>query len=165
MIRAARGEDAASICVIYNWYVANTTITFEEQPVTEAEMQRRIASANEHRPWFVLEEAGRIQGYAYASEWKPRTAYRYTVETTVYLDQQRQKNGMGTLLYQHLIAALEKTPVQALIAGIALPNAASIALHEKVGFKKVGHFSRVGWKFAQWVDVGYWQLRLDSKCG
>lgn len=163
MIRPGKPDDAAQICTIYNWYVLNTTVTFEEVEVSVAEMQGRIAKASELRPWYVCEEDGNLLGYAYAGEWKSRCSYRHTVETTVYLDHALQKKGLGTNLYQQLISALEMTPVHALIAGIALPNPASVALHEKMGFRKVGHFAEVGWKFEQWVDVGYWQLSLPPR--
>ncbi len=101
-----------------------------------------------------------MYGYAYASEWKSRCAYRYSVETTVYLHPDARGKGIGTLLYQELIRKLSKLELHAAIGGIALPNDASVALHEKIGFKKAAHFKQVGYKFNKWVDVGYWELIL-----
>ena len=162
MIRHATAADAAQICDIYNWYIENTWITFEEILLAPEQMAARIAAAGPHRPWLVFESEGRIQGYAYAGEWKSRTAYRYTVETTIYLDRNCQRGGLGRQLYIRLIEVLRQTPVHSLIAGIALPNTASVGLHEAMGFTKVAHFPEVGFKFRQWIDVGYWQLTLDN---
>ncbi|MFM1896532.1 MAG: Phosphinothricin N-acetyltransferase [Pseudomonadota bacterium] len=162
MIRHANSSDAAQICAIYNWYIENTFITFEEVPLSTEQMAARIAAAGSLRPWLVFESAGRIQGYAYAGEWKSRAAYRYAVETTIYLDKDCHRGGLGRQLYISLIERLRETPVHALIAGIALPNTASVGLHEAMGFAKVAHFREVGFKFNQWIDVGYWQLNLES---
>lgn len=161
-IRDATAADAAGICEIYNWYVVNTIITFEEQPVSVAEMQRRIAGAGPLRPWVVLERAGRLLGYAYAGEWKARSAYRYAAETTVYVDQTCRGEGIGSRLYVELLCRVRETPLHTLMAGIALPNPHSVALHEKMGFVKVAHFRQTGWKFGQWIDVGYWELVLEN---
>jgi phosphinothricin acetyltransferase len=113
-------------------------------------------------PWIVAERAGKVLGYAYASKWKGRCAYRFSVESTVYLDVAQTGQGIGAQLYQALIAAIRASSMHAVIGGIALPNAASIALHERLGFKKVGHFEQVGYKQGRWVDVGYWQLLLTA---
>ena len=105
-----------------------------------------------------MEDEGQVVGYAYASRWKSRCAYRYSVETTVYLSSAATGKGFGSLLYEHLIAELRQRSIHSLIGGIALPNNASVSLHEKLGFEKVAHFKEVGWKFNQWIDVGYWEL-------
>lgn len=160
MIRRANLKDAPVLAEIYNWYIANSCCTFEEEQLADEEMQARIASAEEDRPWLVLEEDGVVLGYAYASLWKTRAAYNRSREVTVYLHQEATGNGRGRLLYQHLIDELRNKPIQCLIAGIALPNASSVALHENLGFTKVGEFSEVGYKFGEFVDVGYWQLIL-----
>ncbi|MEX2132157.1 MAG: arsinothricin resistance N-acetyltransferase ArsN1 family B [Pseudohongiellaceae bacterium] len=162
-IRQVMSQDAQQICSIYNWYIENTTITFEESAVTEEQMQQRIQGASSQRPWLVLQDRDRILGYAYASEWKSRCSYRYSVETTVYIDKDCRGKGIGPMLYEKLILALRETGIHALIAGIALPNDHSVALHEKLGFEKVAQFRQVGWKFNQWIDVGYWQLTLDDQ--
>ena len=161
MIRPATTADAATIAAIYNHYVLTTCVTFEEEAVPTAEMAQRIADTRAATlPWLVWEEAGKILGYAYASKWKSRCAYRYSVESTVYLDQAATGRGLGTQLYTALIAELRAQKFHGVIGGVALPNAASTALHEKFGFEKVAQFKEVGWKFEHWIDVGYWELIL-----
>ena len=158
MIRKIQAEDAAQICEIYNYYILNTIITFEESTVSTAEMRSRIIQTIQKHPWFVYEQNNQIVGYAYASEWKSRCAYKHSVETTVYLRNDAKGNGLGTLLYQELIDQLRNKNIHAAIGGIALPNDASVALHEKLGFVKIGQFREVGYKFDNWIDVGYWEL-------
>jgi len=158
MIRLAAITDAASIASIYNHYVLNTVVTFEEEAVSATEMAERLAeTATAGLPWLVIEQTGSVVGYAYASKWKGRCAYRFTVEATVYLAPDAGGQGHGTKLYEALFAELKKKSVLVVIGGIALPNQASIALHEKFGLQKVAHFKEVGFKFKKWVDVGYWQ--------
>jgi L-amino acid N-acyltransferase YncA len=161
MIRPATTADAAAICTIYNHYVLETTITFEEAAVTPAEMGNRIReTADSSLPWLVWEELSSIQGFAYASKWKGRCAYRHSAEVTVYLDPKSTSRGVGSRIYQALLTDLRQRSFHAVIGGIALPNEASIALHERLGFRKVAHFEQVGWKFGRWIDVAYWQLLL-----
>jgi L-amino acid N-acyltransferase YncA len=161
MLRTATPADAAAIAAIYNHYVLHTIVTFEEEAVTAKEIAARIREVlDAGRPWFVWEENGRVLGYSYASGWKSRCSFRFSLETTVYLDQHATGRGLGTKLYTALIDALRATKTHALIGGISIPNPASIALHEKLGFQKIGHFKEVGWKFNQWIDVGYWELVL-----
>jgi phosphinothricin acetyltransferase len=140
--------------------VRETVVTFEEAAVAEHDMAQRIAEVAGRLPWFVWEQGGAIQGYAYAAAWKARSAYRHSVESTVYLSPSATGRGIGTQLYQALIADLRGRNAHCVVGGIALPNPASIALHEKLGFRRIGQFSEIGWKFGQWVDVGYWQLVL-----
>ena len=111
-------------------------------------------------PWFVWEENGRVLGYAYAGKWKSRCAYRYSVESSIYLAKEATGRGLGTKLYVALIDALHTKGIHSIIGGIALPNPASIGISEKLGFQKIGHFKEVGWKFEQWIDVGYWEMIL-----
>jgi phosphinothricin acetyltransferase len=158
MIRNIRPEDAAQICEIYNYYIENSIVTFEETPVTSEEMKSRIIKNTSKHPWIVYKKGDNILGYAYASDWKSRCAYKHSVETTVYLRQEAQGNGIGTILYKELIKLLKDKNLHAAIGGIALPNEASIALHEKLGFEKIGQFREVGYKFNNWIDVGYWEL-------
>ena len=160
MIRPATKADAQAICNIYNPYVSDTIITFEEEIVSVEEMTQRIHEMISSLPWLVIEDEGQVVGYAYASRWKSRCAYRFSVETTVYLSSAATGKGFGSLLYEHLIADLRQRSIHSLIGGIALPNPASVSLHEKFGFEKVAHFKEVGWKFNQWIDVGYWELIL-----
>jgi len=160
-IRPASAADAARIAAIYNRYVAQTTISFEEQPVSEAEMAVRIRDvADAGLPWLVALHQGELAGYAYATKWRARPAYRFSVESTVYLDDSACGRGWGALLYRQLIGQLRAGGIRTVIAGIAQPNARSVGLHERLGFRKVAHFSDVGYKFGGWVDVGYWQLSL-----
>ena len=162
MIRPALPDDAPQICGIYNHYVEETVITFEEQIVSGAEMSRRIVDTTTTFPWLVTEIDGSIVGYAYATAWKSRSAYRFAVETAIYLKPDLTGRGIGHELYAALIAELRQRRLHTVIGGIALPNDASIALHEKLGFRKIGIFPEVGWKLSAWVDVGYWELVLNS---
>ena len=158
MIRDILTQDAPQICKIYNYYVLNTIITFEEEPVAEEEMRSRIESITTKLPWIVFEKDDNILGYAYASEWKSRCAYKHSLETTVYLKKGEGGNGIGSMLYSELLDRLKVQNFHAAIGGISLPNEASIALHEKFGFEKIGQFREVGYKFNKWIDVGYWEL-------
>jgi L-amino acid N-acyltransferase YncA len=160
MIRACTAADAAALCAIYNHYVLETVITFEETPVATTEMAQRIADVTARFPWLVAEEGGTVVGYAYATPWKARSAYRFSVESTVYVAPGQMGRGVGTALYRELSDALRTLGVHCVVGGIALPNAASIALHEKLGFRKIGQFVEIGRKFDRWVDVGYWELIL-----
>ena len=170
MIRPVRQSDAAQIAAIYNHYVATSTISFEEDAVSEAEMVRRIRDVSAVYPWYVEVDGAddgdadhqRVLGYAYATAWKARSAYRFSVESTVYLDPACRARGVGRRLYAALLAELRERGVHLVLAGIALPNPASIALHERCGFVKVAHLEQVGRKFDTWVDVGYWQLLLSG---
>jgi phosphinothricin acetyltransferase len=141
--------------------VVNTIITFEEESVPVGEMAGRIADVQAAGlPWIVWEEGRRVLGYAYASKWKSRCAYRYAVESSIYLDKDATGKGLGTKLYVALIDALRAKKIHCIIGGIALPNSASVGISEKLGFQKIGQFKEVGWKFDQWIDVGYWELIL-----
>ncbi len=160
-IRDATGEDAAAIAAIYNPYILDSTISFEEQAVTSEDMATRIAGVQDGGlPWLVLERDGVIAGYAYATKWRVRHAYRFSVETSVYLARGQGGRGGGTTLYETLLERLRAAGCHLAIGGIAQPNPASVALHEKLGYKKVAHFSEVGFKFDRWIDVGYWELKL-----
>ncbi|CAN5386965.1 GNAT family N-acetyltransferase [soil metagenome] len=157
MIRRISTADIPSICKIYNYYINNSIATFEEVEVGVEEMQKRVEQVSTNYPWIVYEEEGAVIGYAYANQWKTRSAYRYSAEATVYLDHLYAGKGVGSKLYGHLISELNKSKIHSLIGGISLPNEASIALHEKFGFRKCAHFSEVGRKFDRWIDVGYWE--------
>ena len=163
MIRAATPDDADEIARIYNYYIEETAVTFEEVPIDGAEIVSRMGDGDLRYPWFVSEDEGKITGYAYAGIWKGRCSYRHSVESTVYLDPAAVGGGLGTALYRRLIDELETNGVHVVIGGVTLPNAASAALHEKLGFEKVGQFTEVGRKFERWLDVGYWQLLLPRK--
>jgi L-amino acid N-acyltransferase YncA len=161
VIRAATAADAEAIARIYNHFIRATVVTFEEEPVTASDMAGRIAEVTAASlPWLVAEQDGSVVGYARATKWKGRSAYRFSVETTIYLDPQHVGTGIGTNLYRLLLAQLQELGIHIVIGGVALPNTASVALHEKLGFRKVAHFSEVGFKFGKWIDVAYWQLSL-----
>jgi phosphinothricin acetyltransferase len=163
-LRGATPEDGAAVAAIYNYYIRETVVTFETEPVEDSVMTGRIAEAlADGLPYLVAMHDGKVAGFAYASKWKGRCAYRYSVESTVYLDPGCTGGGIGTQLYRALIDEIRALNMHAVIGGISLPNDASVALHEKLGFKKVGQFSEVGFKFDRWVDVGYWQLTLQGK--
>lgn len=162
-IRDASVDDAESIASIYNHFVLTTSISFEEAEVPVMEMAGRIADLQASGlPWLVTKVDGVVAGYAYATKWRVRHAYRFSVETSVYLAPDQAGKGIGTALYEALLTRLRDGGYHLAIGGIALPNAASVALHEKLGFEKVAQFREVGFKFGQWTDVGYWQLALST---
>lgn len=161
MIRTASPDDAGQIASIYNHYIEHTVVTFEEEPLESEDMRKRIEPGLASYPWLVAERDGQVAGYAYATRWKPRSAYRNTVETSVYISPGHFRQGLGEALYRDLLGRLREQGFHCALGGIALPNEASVSLHEKLGFRKVGELEQVGWKFGRWVNVGYWQLRLD----
>jgi L-amino acid N-acyltransferase YncA len=161
IVRSASATDAEAIARIYDYYVQNTVITFEEKSVSAQAMATRVAEVQGlSLPWLVAEVENALVGYAYASKWKVRSAYRYSVETTIYLEHGCEGRGIGTILYSGLLSILRKTGIHVAIGGAALPNAASAALHEKLGFENVATFRQVGFKHGKWVDVAYWQVVL-----
>jgi L-amino acid N-acyltransferase YncA len=160
-IRNAEPKDAAQIADIYNHYISNTIVTFELDRVSPEEIVRRVLEIKRAYPYLVLEDGtGTVAGYAYASRFREREAYRYTAEVTIYLDQNRTGGGLGGPLFAELLERLRKTEAMALIGAIALPNEPSVRLHEKFGFQKVAHLEKVGCKFGKWIDVGYWELLI-----
>jgi len=159
--RPARPEDAGQLAEIYNHYVLTSTITFEEEPVSASEMAARIRGIQSlSYPWLVATAANDLLGYAYAGKWKARAAYRHASEITVYVRAGQERSGVGSALYHQLLPALKACGVHAAIGGVALPNDASVRLHEKFGFEKCAHFPEVGFKFNRWIDVAYWQRLL-----
>ena len=163
VIRGATIGDGDQIAAIYNHYITDTLVTFEEAVVTGDEMSRRIGEVQaDALPWLVAEDNGGVIGYAYASRWKERIGYRFSVETTVYLGAGEGRRGVGSKLYAELFSILKTLRIHAVIGGIALPNDASVALHEKFGMKKVASFSEVGKNFGRWVDVEYWEFLFSD---
>ena len=159
-IRTATADDAAGIAAIYNYYVSHTIVTFEETPIADAEMAQRIARIGAEYPWLVFERGGAVVAYAYAARFHARSAYRFTAETAIYAAHGARGSGIGTQLYRQLLDRLRERGLHCALGGIALPNEASVRLHEKCGFVKVTHYREVGWKLDRWIDVGYWQLLL-----
>ncbi len=159
-LRAATEADAAAICAIYNPYVHDSVITFEQAPVAVSEMAQRIRDTTAHYPWRVAEVDGKVVAYAYATRWRTRAAYDQSLESTIYVEQNHTGRGIAKPLYLELLHELKTQGVHAVVGCIALPNDASVALHERCGFVKVAHFPQVGRKFGRWVDVGFWQITL-----
>ena len=166
MIRAATIEDLPALTDIYNHYVIHTAITFDLHPLT---VEQRRAWFDDHRPsgrhrlLVAADDGGRCLGYATSSRWRPQAAYETTVETSVYCQPQAVGKGCGTLLYSALFDALAGEDIQTIVAGVSLPNAASIALHQRFGFQPVGVFHAVGRKFGAYWDVAWFErpLRLE----
>lgn len=160
MIRPVRSEDAGAIAGIYNHYIEDSVITFEEDPVSPAEMEGRIRNISSRFPYLVWEEEGNIAGYAYAGLWHERSAYRFTVTDSIYLKEEYQGKGIGDKLFSSLLDGLRAQGFHSVLALITLPNEASTGLHKKYGFQDIGCFKESGWKFGRWLDVGFWQLLL-----
>jgi L-amino acid N-acyltransferase YncA len=159
-IRRAAIDDAAAIIDIYNWYVDNTTITFETEAVTVEAMRNRIGEKLSTHDWLVGEENDAIVGYAYYGSFRPRAAYRHTVESTIYLSQEVKGKGYGRLLYARLLESALSHGFREVIGVIALPNPESVRLHERMGFLKVGILQNIGFKFGTYIDVGMWQKSI-----
>lgn len=160
-IRDANEADAARIAEIYGHYVQNTTVTFEIVPPTTEEIARRIRDVQEKHVWLLAEEKGTVLGYAYAASFKERAAYRFSAEITVYVDIHHSGKGIGSALLEELLERLRHLGFVHAIGVIALPNPGSVRLHEKFGFKKAAHFSGLGYKLGNWIDVGYWQKQIQ----
>lgn len=159
-VRPATAADAAACVEIYRPYVLDTVITFETDVPTVEEMADRIVDAGVMHEWLVLEVDGEITGYAYAHQFNSRAAYLWSVETSVYVAQDRRRSGGGRMLYAELLRRLTERGFRRAFAGIAQPNEASNALHRAFGFRRAGHYRRVGWKLGAWHDVQWWQLDL-----
>lgn len=159
-IRIARGEDAREIQAIYAPYVRDTAVSFELEPPDAAEIARRIAATLPAFPWLAWEEGGRVAGYAYASRHRERLAYQWSVDVSAYVHRDFHRRGIGAALYRELLAILRRQGFLNAYGGITLPNAASVALHESVGFQPLCVYRGVGFKMGAWHDVGWWHLRL-----
>ena len=160
-IRIATAADAAAIAAIYSPYVTDSAVSFETEPPGPAEMSRRIATGGALYPWFAaLDAAGRIVGFAYGCAFRARPAYRFAVETSVYLAPAAQGRGIGRALYERLLPLLETQGFTQAIAAISLPNPTSVALHERLGFAPAGTYRDVGFKHGTWLSVGLWQRPL-----
>jgi phosphinothricin acetyltransferase len=159
-IRLAHNGDADAIASIYRPVVEHTAISFETIPPDRAEISRRLADTMIEYPWLVCERDGHVAGYAYATKHRVRAAYQWSVDTSVYIGDAHKRSGVGRGLYQSLFAILTAQGFFNAFAGIALPNPASVGLHEAMGFERVGVYRSVGFKLGEWRDVGWWQLRL-----
>jgi L-amino acid N-acyltransferase YncA len=163
LIRAATEHDAPACAALYAPYVTDTAVSFETEPPDAAEMARRIAGAH---AWFVLEDHGHLAGYAYANPFAARAAYRWSCETSIYLEQGRRRTGAGRALYEALFHRLRERGLCRAFAGMTLPNEASAGLHRALGFEPAGVYRRVGWKHGAWHDVAWVQkdLRATEGC-
>ena len=161
-IRVATRDDAEAMADLYRPIVLDSFISFEAVPPTAAEMAARISQTLASHPWLVAEVDGRFAGYAYGSAHRARAAYRWSCDVSCYVSPDAQRRGVGKALYTRLIEILKLQGFHAAHAGIALPNAASVALHEAVGFRPVGVYEEVGFKNGSWRDVGWWSVKLQD---
>ncbi len=159
-VRTARSSDAAAIAEIYAPIVRETMISFEAEPPSPEQMAARIERTLTSHPWLVTEEVDQILGYAYAGPHRSRAAYRWACDVSIYLRPEAQGRGVGRDLYQRLLEILDRQNFAAAYAGIGLPNEASVALHESLGFTLVGIYESVGFKLGTWHDVGWWARRI-----
>ncbi len=161
-IRSAHPQKDAEACAaIYAPSVEGSPTSFEERPPDADEISARIERISATHPWLVAEREGEILGYAYACEHRSRPAYRWSVEVSVYVSADHHGKGHGRRLYESLFDDLRERGFRMAYAGITLPNEASVALHEKLGFEPIGVYRRIGWKAGAWRDVGWWQLELS----
>ncbi|MDQ0466151.1 phosphinothricin acetyltransferase [Caulobacter ginsengisoli] len=160
IIRDASPQDAPAVAAIYGPIVRDTAISFETEPPTPDEMARRVAATLPDFPWLAAEEDGAFLGYAYAGAHRPTASYRWSANVSIYLAETARGRGVGKALYRDLLARLRRQGICSVFAGIALPNSASVALHESVGFAPVGVYRRVGYKLGAWRDVGWWGQSL-----
>jgi L-amino acid N-acyltransferase YncA len=159
-VREATERDAGACAAIYAPYVTDTAISFETEPPTAADMAQRIAAASRSHAWLVLEDDGRVVGYAYGVPFRGRAAYRWSCEVSVYMELARRRTGGGRLLYERLLARLAERGFLTAVAGMTLPNEASVALHRALGFEPVGTYRRIGYKHGRWHDVAWTQRIL-----
>lgn len=161
-VRSASERDAGACAAIYAPYVTDTAVTFETHPPSPADMAERIAAASRRHAWVVLEDQGRVVGYAYGAPFHPRAAYRWACEVSVYLELGRRRTGGGRTLYDALLSQLTDRGFRIAVAGMTLPSDASVGLHRAMGFEPVGTYRRVGFKHGAWHDVAWTQRILSS---
>jgi phosphinothricin acetyltransferase len=158
-------RDGAACAAIYAPYVTGSGVSFEDVAPTAQQFGDRIAATSARYPWLVLEDGGRVVGYAYASQHRARAAYRWAVDVAVYVDSGQHGRGAGRRLYEALLELLRRQRLRIACAGIALPNDASVGLHRALGFEHVGTYRDIGWKAGAWRDVSWWQLQLAPGAG
>ena len=164
-VRIASPGDAGDMLDIYAPFVRGTAVTFENEALPVEDFARRVAEVIERFPWLACEDSGRVIGYAYATPHRARHAYRWSVETSIYVAEGRRKSGVGRALYGALLEILRIQGLCNAYAGITLPNAESAGFHESFGFRLIGTFPSVGYKLGAWHDVGWWHLRLAEASG
>jgi L-amino acid N-acyltransferase YncA len=161
-IRHAHASDVPAMLAIYAPIVRDTSISFEYEPPTIAEMEGRLRTIQRDYPWLVAERGGAVAGYAYASSFRNRPAYQWSTEVTVYVHPDHHRRGVGQALYRELLDRLRAQGYRTVVGVITLPNPGSVRLHEQVGFARTGVVAHAGFKFGQWYDIGFWQLDLGS---
>jgi phosphinothricin acetyltransferase len=162
-LRLARPEDASAIAEIYRPYVTDTANTFEVDPPSAADFAERMLGIRELAPWLVCEQGGTVVGYAYAAKHHERAAYQWALNAAVYLAAPYHRRGLGRALYTALFELLRLQGFCSVHGGITIPNAASVGLHESMGFRRVALYPAVGYKLGAWYDVGWWQLELRPR--
>jgi L-amino acid N-acyltransferase YncA len=162
-IRMAVPDDAAAMLAIYTKVVRESAITFEYEPPSIAEFAARVRAVTARHPWLVHLSDGALDGYGYATTWRARTAYQWTVETTVYVREDAHRRGIGRALYRSLLACLRLQGYRLAIGAITLPNVASVGLHEACGFRLVGVHRACGHKLGRWHDVGFYEREIGSR--
>ena len=160
MIRSFHIKDIKQLLDVYNYYVENSIVTFDLEPLSLKAFKEKMLRISKIYPFIVFEENNEVLGYAYGSRWRPKPAYNKTVESTVYVKHGEHGKQIGTKLYAELLSLLKQENYHVVLGGLTLPNEASVKLHEKFGYKQVAHFKAVGFKFNKWHDVGFWQLKL-----
>jgi L-amino acid N-acyltransferase YncA len=160
-VRLASARDAEHVRAIYAPYVTDSYVSFETTLPSISEMRTRITESREHHPWLVAEESSRVVGFAHAGQHRARAGYRWSVESSVYVDTAYHRRGAAKELYVELLALLKLQRYHAVFAGIALPNDASVAFHRAMGFRPVGVFREIGFKLGAWRDTSWWQIRLS----
>jgi phosphinothricin acetyltransferase len=165
LVRDFEHRDVAPACALTNWYIEHTAIHFATVPATDAEFEQGWRAGRERHPWVAAELDGAFAGYAKAYVWRERAAYARTCECGLYVARGLERRGVGRALYRELLARLAAAGFHTVVAGISLPNDASVALHEALGFQKVGHFRECGFKFGRFHDVAFWQLALADATG
>jgi L-amino acid N-acyltransferase YncA len=162
LVRDASERDAAACAAVYAPYVTDTAVTFESDPPSAADMAARIAAAQPNHAWLVLEDGGRVVGYAYGGRFEPRAAYRWACEVSVYVEMGRRRTGSGRMLYEALLRRLAERGFRVAVAGMTLPNDASVGLQRAMGFEPVGTYRRIGFKHGRWHDVAWTQRTLGD---
>ena len=164
-IRLASPSDARQILEIYAPFCQETAVSFETEPPTTNDLRQRITKTLRFFPWLVCDKAGLISGYAYASPHRERAGYRWSVDVSVYVREGHRRSGIGRALYSSLFAILRLQGFYNVLAGISLPNPASVALHESMGLQPLGVYQGIGFKCGEWHDVGWWQVALRPRTG
>lgn len=161
-IRKWKEEDIAAILDIYNWYILNGTETFETEPVTREAFTQRVHGITASYPFLVLEDAGKVCGYAYLDHFNPRAAYDWTADLSIYLDPSEKGKGFGSALMQAILDLGEKDGYRSIISIITETNTVSEKFHEKFGFQKMAEFPQLGYKFGKWLGVTYYMKRFEK---